>query len=194
MSQDQPFIRKSHGYQLGWNGVLGVLQGGANSASQVDGVSDVAPACWICGSVRAGRAQKMDNGLCQSFYLGESCSPVPALMPDTLVPSCMPLVLFKLLPWCWSSEGMSLSMSLCGFFKGNCLGLQKFLLPTQSPLFFCSSKLWGLIFLALQLWAGGSGVGLGLFTPEISLQNFYPPHMDVGPAQAHSMSSPFLPV
>ena len=29
---------------------------------------------------------------------------------------------------------MTQSKSLCGFFKGNCLGLQKFLPLTQSPL------------------------------------------------------------
>ena len=31
------------------------------------------------------------------------------LMPDTLVSPSMPLVPFKLLPWCCSSAGMSLS-------------------------------------------------------------------------------------
>ena len=39
-------------------------------------------------------------------------------------------------------------------------------------------------------WLFLPGVGLGLFTPEISLLNFYPPHMDVGPA--HSVSLPLL--
>ena len=33
------------------------LQGGANDVSQVDGVSDMAPACQLCGSV-AGRFSK----------------------------------------------------------------------------------------------------------------------------------------
>ena len=36
------------------------------------------------------------------------------------------------------------------------------------------------------------GVGLGLLTPEVSLSNFYLPHVDVGPA--HSVSISFLPV
>ena len=39
---------------------------------------------------------------------------------------------------------------------------------------------------------GGAGVGLGLLAPETSLQSFYPPHVDVGPA--HSTSVPLLPV
>ena len=56
---------------------------------------------------------------------------------------------------------------------------------------FCSLNLWGLIFLALEPWAGGPGVGLGVLAREICLLNFCPPHVDVGPA--HSMSAPLLP-
>ena len=37
-----------------------------------------------------------------------------------------------------------------------------------------------------------SGMGLGLLTPEISLQNFYLPHVGMG--SAHSASAPLLPV
>ena len=48
------------------------------------------------------------------------------------------------------------------------------------------------MFLALEPWAGGPGVGLGLLAPEISLPSFYLPHMVVGPI--HSTSVPFLPV
>ena len=84
--------------------------------------------------------------------LGECCLPAPALIPDTSVPPCMPLVPFKLLPWCWSWEGVSLSKFVCSFFKRNCLALQKFLPPTQSPQDFCSQKLWGPNFLALEPW------------------------------------------
>ena len=58
------------------------------------------------------------------------------------------------------------------------------------PAGLCSQKLWGLIFL-LEPWAWGP-VGLVLLTPEISLPNFYLPHMDVGPAGF--MSLPSLPV
>ena len=35
--------------------------------------------------------------------------PLLALMQDTSVSPCIPLVPFKLLPCCWSSEGVSLS-------------------------------------------------------------------------------------
>ena len=37
---------------------------------------------------------------------------------------------------------LSLTKSVCGFFKKNCLGLQKFLLPTQSPL-VCAARSYG---------------------------------------------------
>ena len=106
--------------QLGWGGVSGDLQGGANSVSQFDGVSYMAPA--------AGSVALWGEGSEKGQW------PLLALMPDTSVPPCVPLVPFKLLPQCWSSEGVSLSKSICGFFKGNCLGLQNFLPLTQSPL------------------------------------------------------------
>ena len=80
---------------------------------------------------------------------------------------------------------------MCGFFKRNCLGLKQFLLPSVLT-GVCSQKWWGLIFLALEPWAGGPAVCLGLLAPEISLPNFYPLHMYVG--LARSMSLPLLPV
>ena len=56
------------------------------------------------------------------------------------------------------------------------------------PTGFCSQKLWELIFLALEPWAGVPGVELGLLTSEISLLDFYPPQVGVEPA--HSVSAP----
>ena len=47
---------------------------------------------------------------------------------------------FKLLPQCWSSEGVSLSgwIRVWGFFKRNCLGLHQFVSPAQSLLGFAA--------------------------------------------------------
>ena len=82
---------------------------------------------------------------------------------------------------------------MCGLFKKNCLGLQKFLLLTQSLLVFATRSCGDLpFFLALEPWAWGPGMRLGLFAPEISLPNFYVPHM--GEGLARSMSAPLLPV
>ena len=96
-------------------------------------------------------------------------------MPDTSVSPYIPLVPFKLPPQCWSSEGASLSRWVRVWV------LQEELLraPAASSTNlilagFLSQKLWGLTFLALESWAGWTGVGLGLLAPEISLPNFYP--------------------
>ena len=114
---------------------LGNLQGEANSVSQTFGVLDISPACQLCDSVAlwlcGERAQKRKNGLCLPF-----CPTALALMPDTSVHPCMPLVPFELLPLCWRSEGVHLCKSVCAFFKGNCLELQWFLPPTHSLLVF----------------------------------------------------------
>ena len=75
-------------------------------------------------------------------------------MPHSSVPPCMPLVPFKLLPQCWSSEEVNLSKSMCEFFKGNCLELQKFPLSTQFPLVFTARRYGN-----LSLWHGSPGLG-----------------------------------
>ena len=73
---------------------------------------------------------------------------------------------------------MSLSESMCGFFKRNCLGLQLFLPLTQSPLGFAARSCGD-----LSSWhwnAGlGPGIGLGFLASKIFLPNFYLPHMGV---------------
>ena len=93
--------------------------------SQVDGVSDTVPI--PCASVER-KTQKNNDGLCQfyqQFCLGEHCHPALSLLLDISVPPCMPLVPFKLLPWCWNSEGVSLSESMHVPFKGNYLGIHR---------------------------------------------------------------------
>ena len=116
-----------------WSRVSGDLQGGVNIVSQVDGVSDMAPACWLCGSVGGGFKKGTMNGLCPPF-----CPPALTLMPYASASPSMPLVPLKLLFCCWSSEGVSMNKFLHGFFKRNCLGLEKFLPPTQSLLVFAA--------------------------------------------------------
>ena len=111
-----------------------------------------------------------------NFLCGRKCPLTSVLMPDTSVPPFMPLVPFQLLLWCWSSEGVSLSKFMCEFFKGNYLGLQKFLLPTQFPLVFTARS-----YRNLPSWhwnlglARGPGMGLGLLVPGISLLIFIHP-------------------
>ena len=97
--------------------------------SQIWHPSASSVALWF----RGGRVQRRDNGLCPPF-----CPPALALMPNTSASSCIPQMLFKLLPQFWSSEGVSLSNSICGFFKRNCWVLQRFFPQTQSLLVFAT--------------------------------------------------------
>ena len=105
------------GLQTGGVGSQGNHQGRTNHPSQVDGVSDIVPACCLC----AGRAQQMNSGLCQHFCLGDHCPTSPRPDARHCVPPHISMVLFELQPQRWSIEGVSLSESLCGPFKRNCL-------------------------------------------------------------------------
>ena len=70
---------------------LGIPPGRSNSVSQVDGISDMAAAFWLCGfAVGEFRKGTMASAHLDSRHFG-------FFLP------------FKLLPWCWSSEGVSLS-------------------------------------------------------------------------------------
>ena len=77
---------------------------------------------------------------------------------------------------------------MCGFFKRNCLELQKFLPLTQSWLGFAARSYGDL---SSWHWNLEPSVGQGLLAPETSLLNICPPHVDVGPA--HSVSPPLRP-
>ena len=68
----------------------------------------------------------------------QAAPPVLTMIPDNSVPPHMSLVSFEQLPQYWSSEGVNLSEFMCGFFKRNCMGLQKFLPLTQSLLVFAA--------------------------------------------------------
>ena len=47
------------GVKFGWSRATGNHQGGTNRVSQVDGVSNLVPACLLCG----GRAQTKNKGV-----------------------------------------------------------------------------------------------------------------------------------
>ena len=84
----------------------------------------------------------------------------------------MPLVSFKLLPWCWSSEAVSLSRWVCvGSLRGTAWGSRSFF-PQLNPHYFLQPEVVGTYLPGTGPWAGGPCVGLGLLTPEISLRIF----------------------
>ena len=166
---EKPLETACVGLIVGWGRATGDHQGIANSVSQVDGVSYMAPTCWVC----AGRAQKRNSGLCQDFCLRESCRPALALTPDNSIPPHIFLMPFNLVHWHWGSEGVSLGKSVHWLCKRSCFGFQQFLSSTDSiPAEFYSQKLRRLTFLALEPKAAGAGVGLGPLASEISLLAF----------------------
>ena len=87
-------------------------------------------------------------------------------------------------------RGSELSKFMCGFFIRNLLGIPEISSTNSILAGFCSQKLWGLIFLALEPCAEGPAVKLGLLAPEISLLNFYLPHVCVGSACSTSLPLP----
>ena len=100
--------------------------------------------------------------------------PMLSLMPDTSLSPCVPLMPFRRLPWCWSSEGAILTRWVHVWVPQEELHRALSASSTNSiPAGFHSQKLWGLIFPALESWARCPGVDLGLLVPEISLPDFY---------------------
>ena len=65
------------GPYVGCGGVSGNLQGCSTSVSQVDGVSDMAPTCWLSGSVGGG----FRKGTMASAYLSVWDKAVLHLLP-----------------------------------------------------------------------------------------------------------------
>ena len=55
---EEPLETSWVGLEVGWGRASGNHQGDANNVSQVDGVSDMAPACHLCGSVGEGSVKE----------------------------------------------------------------------------------------------------------------------------------------
>ena len=75
---------------------------------------------------------------------------------------CQVLQFLLICHWCGSTEGVSLSKSVCGFFKRNFLGLQKFYPLTQRPLVFATRSYGDL---SSWHWNPGLGAWCGAGTP-----------------------------
>ena len=75
----------------------------------------------VSGDLKVGQtvlARLMDSQIWHQISdtveesLGKGQWPLLSLMPDTSVSSSIPLVIFKLLPQCWNSEGVILTLSV----------------------------------------------------------------------------------
>ena len=101
--------------------------------------------------------QQRDNGLCLPF-----CPPALSLMPDTSVPSCMPLVPFKLLPMLGlrGSESEKVIAYVGSLRVTEALAVSS---TDPIPAGFCSQRLWD-----LPSWHGtlGWGAWCGAGTPR----------------------------
>ena len=101
----------------------------------------MAPACGYVALWREG-SEKVQWPLL-IFLSGRELSPILALMPDTSVPPCMPLLSFELLPWwCWNSEGVHMSKFGMGPLRGTTKGVPQFFSPTPIPLVFIAKSYW----------------------------------------------------
>ena len=117
----KPLETACMGPKVGWGRASEIHQGGANSVSQVGGVSLITLASWLCHSVRRGL--RKEQWPLTALMSGKSCPPVLALMPNYSVSPHMSLMPMNLLPLCWNSEGMRLNKFVCRLFKRNCQGV-----------------------------------------------------------------------
>ena len=126
--------------EVEWGRAAGNYQGGANSVSQVDGVSEMAPACWPCGSL--GRAPKgIAASVITSVWGKAAPTPAFAPMPGNSVPSHMSLVPFSLLPPALElREGESQHVSEWALYR-ELPGTLEFSPTASIPAEFCSQKL-----------------------------------------------------
>ena len=177
MGQGKPFVWQSHWKQLGWVRKLGgVGPHGITRVGQtvwarlMDSLYGARLlAVWLClwGGLRKGTVASANTSV------WEKVAPqvLPWCQKIHFLPTC--LVPFELLPRCWSSEGVSLSKSLCRPFKRNCLGIRHcFLQPADMVTYHPGTRTLG--------WGAWCGPGT-LCSLDIS-PDFYPPHVNVGPA------------
>ena len=121
------------------------------------------------------------------------------LVPNNSVPPHVSLAPFKLLPQCWSSEGVSLSKSMCGPFK-NCLRLQNPSISlSHNPWCFLQPKVMGsslhgtgTLGLGGLVWGWDPSIFEGHLCSQAIPPDFYVSHMGVWPVCLASLS--LLPV
>ena len=86
------------------------------------------------------------------------------------------LVPFKLLPWCWSSEGGSLGKSVCEFFKRNCWDSRNFFYRLN-PHCFLQPDIMGIYLLVTGTLCWMSWCGAGMLCSQDNSINFLIYHL-----------------
>ena len=148
------------GLKFGWGGASGNIQGGPNSVSQSDRISDVAPAWQLCGSLGGGL---------RKGTMASTTTSVWNKVATQLSPWCF---------WCLSicspharAQRESVQVSLCmGPLSGTSWDFWSSWLPQPQSLLNFTARCYGhIIFLTLEPWAGEPSVELGPLSPEISI-------------------------
>ena len=140
------------------------------------------------GSVEGG----FRKGKMTSAHLSVWEKAVPQLLP-----SCQTLHFLLVCHWCLSdcyhgarAQKEWVWVSPCmGSLRGMVWNSRSFF-HWHNPHWFLQPEVMGTYLSGTGTLGWGPGVGLGFLTPQISLLNFYPPHVSVGPAC--SMSFPLL--
>lgn len=125
----------------------------------------------LCDSVWGDSSEQGQYHCLASRVLFGGISPMAlTIMPNTSISPHMPSVPFQQMPWCRSSEGMSLYKSLVhsGSFKRRLLRSCSFF-HYPNAIVFCTQKLWRLNTLSLEPWFGWPGVWLRSLAPEVLL-------------------------
>ena len=81
-------------------------------------------------------------------------------------------------------RGSKSDKSMCGSLRGNVWG-SIIVFHQLNPCWFLQPEVVGTYLLGTGTLGWGACCGAELLTPEISLPNFYPPHVGVGPAHLH---------
>ena len=174
MSQDQPFIWKSHCQQVEWAHKWGETESqgiswegqkvlGRLMESQIWHQPAGSVALWEEGSIKGQWPQP-------TFLSERKLSPSSCLNARHFSSSPYAIGAFQTATPGWSSEG-ALSKSVCRFFERNNLRLWKFLPLTQSPPVFAARSYGDLSF-----WHWNPGLGV-LMWGWNSLLPRYPPRI-----------------
>lgn len=170
MSQDRPFVWRSHWKCHGWAhhldevGSQGITSAGLTVLTRL-----METQTWwlpVSAHQEVGRLNKETMDSASTSVWDNAAPPALTLKLDNSVAPCMSLMPFRLLPQHWT-ERVSPSASKSSYrpFKRD-IWDSSHPRPHSATISagFHSQKLWGILFPALESWAGEPRVGLGPLT------------------------------
>ena len=171
------------GPKVGWAGVSGNHQGGANRS--MGSRIWCPPAC----SVGLGMLSRGTTAPASTSVWEKAAPSALTLLSDSSVPPHLSPVPFKLLPQRWSSEGVTRPRGspVQGPLRGTAWDSRS---PPSQPksLLVSTARVTGTRLSSTRTLGRGPGVGLGPLPPQGGLHSrdtppdFHPPHVGVGPS------------